>query len=534
MDQTLRPVLKVVGGRQSGAARFEPAQAPQTVTLVVENMRCGSCMAAVEKALMATPGVESARANLSAKRVTASYDASATEPERLVAALDRAGFHAAEAAYVPDDAARAQTSDLLRRLGVAGFAAANVMLLSVSVWAGLASDMDRSAAALFHWLSALIALPAIVYAGQPFFRSAAAALRAHRLNMDVPISLGIVLASAMSLFQTLRGGDQVYFDAAIMLTFFLLIGRYLDESVRVRAKGAAENLLGLKALAATVMGEDGKPRRMSARALMPGMRVLVAAGERIPIDGRVVSGTSEIEESLITGETIPRVVHADATVHAGTVNITTPIEVVATATDEGTLIAEIARLMQAAEQGRGRYVRLADRAARIYAPAVHILGAVTFVGWMLAGAGWEQALTTAIAVLIITCPCALALAVPAVQVAATGRLFAKGVIVKAPDALERLAETDTVVLDKTGTLTLGVPRLIDPSTVDCERIAAGRLAGRPQPSPLLQSHRRCGKRARPGTCLAQRGARGGGFGARCGYAHWRGAPRLSRMDRDCR
>jgi len=466
MDQTLKPRLEVVGGRQSGAVRFEPAHTPQTVTLIVENMRCGSCMVAVEKALLATAGVESARANLSAKRVTASYDASATDPEHLVAALDRAGFHAAEATYTPDETASAQASDLLRRLGVAGFAAANVMLLSVSVWAGLASDMNRSAAALFHWLSALIALPAIVYAGQPFFRSAGAALRAKRLNMDVPISLGIILASAMSLFQTVRGGDQVYFDAAIMLTFFLLIGRYLDESVRVKAKGAAENLLGLKALSATVMGEDGKPRRLPARALMPGMRVLVAAGERIPVDGRVISGTSDIEESLITGETVPRLVRANATVHAGTVNITTPIEVEATATDEGTLIAEIARLMQAAEQGRGRYVRLADRAAAVYAPAVHILGAMTFIGWTLMGVGWEQALTYAIAVLIITCPCALALAVPAVQVAATGRLFAKGVIVKAPNALERLAETDTVVLDKTGTLTLGEPRLIAPETID--------------------------------------------------------------------
>jgi len=231
-------------------------------------------------------------------------------------------------------------------------------------------------------------MPAIAYAGQPFFRSALGAIRSGRLNMDVPISLGIILATAMSLFQTMRGGDQVYFDAAIMLTFFLLIGRYLDESVRVRAKGAAENLLGLKALAATVIGADGKPRRVPARALTPGMRVLVAAGERIPVDGRVTSGTSEIEESLITGETLPRLVRENVTVHAGTVNITTPIEVEATATDEGTLIAEIARLMQTAEQGRGRYVRLADRAARIYAPGVHILGAVTFLGWMLAGAGW--------------------------------------------------------------------------------------------------------------------------------------------------
>ena len=152
--------------------------------------------------------------------------------------------------------------------------------------------------------------------------------------------------------------------------------------------------------------------------------------------------------------------------HAGTVNITTAIEVEATATDEGTLIAEIARLMQAAEQGRGRYVRLADRAARIYAPAVHLLGATTFIAWMLAGAGWETSLTYAIAVLIITCPCALALAVPAVQVAATGRLFAKGVIVKAPDALERLSEIDTVVFDKTGTLTLGEPRLLKAEAVD--------------------------------------------------------------------
>src|SRR5665648_546612 len=159
------------------------------------------------------------------------------------------------------------------------------MLLSVSVWAGIASDMDQSAADLFHWISALIAMPAIAYAAQPFFRSAVSALKARRLNMDVPISLGIILATTMSLFQTVRGTEQVYFDAAITLTFFLLIGRYLDEKVRVRARGAAENLLGLKALAASVIGEDGMVRRVAARALLPGMRVQIPAGERIPVDG---------------------------------------------------------------------------------------------------------------------------------------------------------------------------------------------------------------------------------------------------------
>ena len=466
MDKALKPHLKVVVGGREAAPSPAPSPVPvNTVTLIVENMRCGGCMSAVEKALLASPGVESARANLSAKHVTARYDATATDPEQLTTALERAGFHAAEAMHSRDEADANRAADLLRRVGVAGFAAANVMLLSVSVWAGLASDMDASAQALFHWLSALIALPAIAYSGQPFYRSALGAIRAGRVNMDVPISLGIVLASAMSLFQTMRGGDQVYFDAAIMLTFFLLIGRYLDETVRVRAKGAAENLLGLKALSATVIGDDGVTRRMPARTLHAGLRVLVAAGERIPVDGLVSVGDSEIEESLITGETLPRLVSVGADVHAGTLNLSQSIEIEATATDEGTLIAEIARLMQAAEQDRGRYVRLADRAAQVYAPAVHLLGATTFVGWMIAGAGWETALTYGIAVLIITCPCALALAVPAVQVAATGRLFAKGVIVKAPDALERLAEIDTVVLDKTGTLTLGEPQLVAPETI---------------------------------------------------------------------
>ena len=226
MDQTVTRPLAVGGARPAHSVRS------QDVTLIVENMRCGGCMASVERALMAAPGVLNARVNLSAKRVAVHFDAQRTDVEHLTGALERAGFRAAEAAASREPGPRPADSDLLRRLGVAGFAAANVMLLSVSVWAGLASDMDRSAAELFHWLSALIALPAIVYAGQPFFRSAIAAIRAKRLNMDVPISLGIILASSMSLFQTIRGGNQVYFDAAITLTFFLLIGRYLDERAR--------------------------------------------------------------------------------------------------------------------------------------------------------------------------------------------------------------------------------------------------------------------------------------------------------------
>jgi Cu2+-exporting ATPase len=449
-----------------------PACAPKTVSLIVENMTCGSCMGRIERALRATPGVSAARASLAAKRVAVTFDENATEPLQLIEALDRSGYRAAELVGHADESTAERADDLLRRLGVAGFAAANVMLLSEVVWFGAVTDMDQSATDLFHWLSALFAMPAIAYAAQPFFRSALDGLRARRLNMDVPISLGIGLATIMSLFQTIRGTDQVYFDAAISLTFFLLIGRYLDEKVRVRARGAAENLLGLKALAADVVDADGKVRRLPARALLPGMRVQVAAGERIPVDGRVLDGETHVDTSLITGESVPRPMATGGIVQAGTVNLTRAILVEATATDDNTLLAEIARLIAAAEQGRGQYVRLADRAAQLYAPAVHILGAATLLGWLIVGGGFEQALTYAVAVLIITCPCALALAVPAVQVAATGRLFAKGVIVKAADGLERLSEVDTIVLDKTGTLTRGEPSLANADEIDDVTLAA--------------------------------------------------------------
>ena len=442
-----------------------------TVTLIVDSMVCGTCMISVEETLRRQPGVVSARVNLTTKRVLVTFDRTRSTVERLMDVLDAAGFPAAELVDGREASEHARDQDFLRRLGVAGFAAANIMLLSVSVWAGTASDMGAAVQGLFHWLSALIALPAVAYAGQPFFRSAAQAIKGRRLNMDVPISLGVLLATGMSLYQTARGSEQVYFDAAVTLLFFLLIGRFLDQRMRTRAAGAAANLLGLKAAMATVVRADGTTERVSARGLSEGDSLLVSAGERLAADGRITKGVSEIEESLITGESVPRHVASGDEVYAGTLNTTGPIVVTVTATGQSTLLAEISRLMEAAEQGRGRYVRLADRAARMYAPAVHILGALTFAGWLAVGAGWETALTTAIAVLIITCPCALALAVPAVQVAAASRLMARGIIVKSADGLERMAEVDTIVLDKTGTLSLGEPRLLAPDGLDRETIA---------------------------------------------------------------
>lgn len=443
------------------------AAAPQwvTTTLAVANMHCGGCMRKVEAALAAVPGVVSARANLSAKRVSAVHLPSQGQAAVLIDALDRAGFAAAELA-LSNDSQESSDRDFLRRIGVAGFAAANVMLLSVSVWASRGADMSPSVQSLFHWLSALIALPAIAYAGVPFFRSAAQALSQRRVNMDVPISLGVSLATLMSVYQSIRGSEQVYFDAAITLLLFLLLGRFLDHRMRTRAAGAAANLIGLTGSSATIVQADGATLRVSAKGLAPGMRILTAAGERFAADGTLIEGTGEVDQSLITGESAPRRIEPGAFVYAGAINLSAPMLIEATSTKDNTLLAEIARLMAIAEQARGRYVRLADRAAKLYAPMVHALGLVTFFGWLMAGHGWESALTAAIAVLIITCPCALALAVPVVQVAAASRLFARGVLIKSPDALERLADVDTVVFDKTGTLTLGRPSISNTQSID--------------------------------------------------------------------
>ena len=446
-------------------AAFSKSEEPRTVMLAVPDMHCGGCMRKVERVLLAVPGVSGARANLSAKRVSISCAASSANAERFIDELRDAGFPAALVLQGGPTEPASADQDYLRRLGVAGFAAANIMLLSVAVWSGRAGDMPASLQTVFHWLSALIALPAIAYAGQPFFSSARRALAKRRLNMDVPISLGVSLATAMSLYQTMRGSEQVYFDAAITLLFFLLIGRALDQRMRQRAASAAENLLGLRVPSTSAIDDSGVVTRIPTTDVRPGQLLLIAAGERIPVDARLLGGTTDIDESLITGESRPRRTLVGDQLYCGTINLTAPVEAVATAVADNTLLAEIARLIATAEQARGRYVRLADRAARLYAPAVHVLGAATFIGWILAGYGWEPALTAAIAVLIITCPCALALAVPAVQVVATGRLFRSGVVLKAADGLERLAEIDTIVFDKTGTLTLGEPRVLNAATL---------------------------------------------------------------------
>lgn len=477
------------------AAPAEPARPiPQDVQIALSlpGIHCSACIATVERELNAQPGVEDARVNLTLKRamVKAAPDLRAAD---LIPVLERAGFEAHEldpgslSATQSDKAGR----DLLMRLAVAGFASMNVMLLSVSVWSG-ATDATRD---MFHWISAAIALPAIAFSAQPFFANAWSALRVGRLNMDVPIVLAILLALATSLWETALSGEHAYFDAALTLTFFLLAGRYLDYRTRAAARSAAEELTALEVPRAIRLA-DGQEVEVPVATLSVGDLILVRPGGRMPVDGEIVSGQSELDRSLLTGETLPVFAETGLTVSAGEVNLTGPLTVRATAVGEDTSLHRMADLVAIAESGRSRYTSLADKAAKLYAPGVHILSALSFLGWYIYSGDIRTALNIAAAVLIITCPCALGLAVPAVTTAASGRLFRKGMLIKHATALERLAEVDTVVFDKTGTLTSGTPELTnlaDHAPGDLEiALALAEASSHPLSVALAQAARQAG------------------------------------------
>ena len=445
-----------------------PASEVHTL-LAVPGMHCAGCMGKVERGLCAVPGVSSARVNLSSRTVSVAHDP-ALDDHALVLALASIGFEAQPRGEEPAQRISA-ARPLLGPLAVAGFATMNVMLLSVSVWSGA----EGSTRELFHWLSAAIGVPAVAYAGMPFFRSAWSALRRRTTNMDVPISIGVIVATGLSLYETVRGGEHAWFESALMLLTFLLAGRALDAMMRDRARAGVDALLSQAAQGAMVVRDDGTLGWVRAEALAAGMLMRVAAGERLAADGEIAAGESRFDQSLLTGESAPVPAGAGERVLAGTLNLDAPVDVRVTHSGRNTTLAEIARLMEASTQSRSRYVRIADRASRLYAPAVHTLAAATVAGWLLAGASVYQALVIGVAVLIITCPCALGLAVPVAQVVASGALMRAGIMVKDGSAIERLAPTDRALFDKTGTLTLGeaVP---DPAALDALPPAAAEVA----------------------------------------------------------
>ena len=508
------------------AERPAPAAAPPAadVALQLPGLRCAGCVTAAERALLAHPAVTAARVNLTLKRATVSTGGAVSAPV-LAEHLAARGIEAHEldaARLEADDGAR----DLAMRLGVAGFAMMNVMLLSVAVWSG-AADATRQ---MFHLISAAIAVPAVAFSARPFFASALGALRGGRLNMDVPISLAIALAVAMSLHEARAGGEHAWFDAALSLTFFLLAGRYLERRARGAARSAAAELAALEVPRAALL-VDGAERVVDAARLRPGDLVRVRPGQRLPADGAVEAGASEIDRSLLTGETVPAAAAPGTAVAAGEVNLTGPLDVRVARAGADTALRRIAGLVAAAESARSRHASLADRAARVYAPAVHLLAAAALAGWWLGTGDLRLSLGVAVAVLIITCPCALGLAVPAVGAAASGRLFRRGLMITSDTALERLAEVDLVVFDKTGTLTEGRPVLAGAPPEEALALAAGLAAGSAHPlaRALVAAAEARGIAPSPVAALRERPGLGvegrhEGRRVRLGRAAWVGAP----------
>jgi Cu2+-exporting ATPase len=451
------------------------------LVLSLPTAHCAACLSTVESGLQAVPGVRSARVNLTQKRVSVDADAGVSA-DALVAVLGKLGYeaHELDAGLLSATETDRQGRELLMRLGVAGFSMMNVMLLSVAVWSG-AEGVTRD---MFHWISAAIAIPTVIFAGQPFFRSAWASLKAGRLGMDVPISLAIILATSISLYETTQSGHHAYFDAAVMLTFFLLAGRYLDHRTRAVARSAAEELAALEVPRAVVL-RGGAEVLLPTSMVSPGDLVLVRPGGRMPVDGVVTEGTSELDRSLLTGESLPAFAGPGTVVSAGEVNLTGPLTLRVTAAGRDSSLHRMADLVAIAESAKTRYTSLADRAARLYSPGVHLLSFSAFGYWMWAtGGDLRYAVNISAAVLIITCPCALGLAVPAVVTAASGRLFRRGLLIKHGTALERLAEVDTVVFDKTGTLTLGQPVPMDLSSVAPDVLAVAAGLARASAHPL--------------------------------------------------
>ncbi|MDE2361569.1 MAG: cadmium-translocating P-type ATPase [Hyphomicrobiales bacterium] len=458
------------------------------IDFAIDGMTCAACIPEIENALKKIPGVAQARVNYSNSRLALGWKNDELDPAVAVEKLRVMGYVAH-----PFELAEAESRDaeqaryLMRCLAVAGFAAMNVMLLSVSVWAGNISDITPETRDMFHWVSALIALPAAAFAGRPFFTSALGALRRRSLNMDVPISLGITLALGMSVVETARHAPAAYFDSALMLIFFLLCGRYLEQAMRQRTRAVAGNVAALRSPLATRIAADGALVQTPTARIEAGDLVLVRPGERAPVDGRVVSGASEVDESIVTGETAHRRIGVGDEIYAGVMNFSGALQVRARAAGAGGFLDEIERLLEGAASARSRYVGIAERASKIYAPVVHLTALATAAGWLLLGASVHDAVVTAIAVLIITCPCALALAVPAVHVVTSGALFRSGVLLNGGHAVERLAEVDTIVFDKTGTLTLPEPRVANADEFPADLVEIAARLARSSRHPLARA-----------------------------------------------
>jgi Cu2+-exporting ATPase len=438
--------------RQTGGQEREAA-------LILEGIVCAACVWLNERHLASLPGVLDVAINYSTHRARVRWDESRIHLSRILQAVSEIGYLAH-----PYDPGRAQEilererRLHLRRLAVAAGFGMQVMILAVALYAGAFTGIESEFETLFHWLSLALVLPVLGYSAQPFFRSAWRDLRQRRVGMDVPVSLGLSIAFAGSMWATVSGHGEVYFDSVAMFVFFLLTGRYFELTGRKRAAEVSEALVHMLPATATRL-VNGEQEALPASELSSGDLVLVRPGESVPADGHVHAGRSSVDESLLTGESLPLAKAPGASLIGGSINIESPLTMRVDRTGEDTMLSAILRLLDRAQTEKPAIAAAADRAAAWFVARVLLLAAGVTLFWVFYDpARW---LPITIAVLVVTCPCALSLATPTAITAATGRLMRLGLVTTRGHALETLARANTFVFDKTGTLTHGRLILLD-------------------------------------------------------------------------
>jgi len=431
---------------------FGPLDAAGAAELDVVGMRCASCAWLIERYLGHRPGVAEVRVSYATSTASLRWDPATTSLGAVLAALQRIGYRARPAEPRLRALQEGREARVLHlRTGIALLLAMNVMLASLALYAGEWQGMSGSARDALRILAGTLAVPVVLWAGWPFLRGALAALRAGRATMDTLVAVGSVAALAASLVGLARGGP-VYFDSAAMIVALVLLGRSIEQGARHRGMRAVRGLLALEPEMARLA--DGEVV-MPAADLHPGQEVAVRPGERFPCDGAVLAGTSEVDESLLTGESRSRAVAPGDAVHGGALNTWGVLRVRADRVGAETAVARIVRAVERALASRAPVERLADRVTGVFVPAVLLLGAATAVGWYLAAGGWGHAVMTGVAVVVVACPCALGLATPAALVVALGGAARRGIFFRDAEVLERAAAVRRVAFDKTGTLTDG-------------------------------------------------------------------------------
>jgi Cu2+-exporting ATPase len=432
----------------------DTTRSEREINLLVEGIHCAACVWLIENGVKALPGVEEARVNLTGRRLKVRWDNSRLQLSRILGRLGDIGYAAVP--FDPESAEgglRRQNRAMLYRLAFAGFAAMNLMWISIALYSGADRGEFRG---LFHWVGLALATPTLLYSGQPFFRGAWNGLRSGHLGMDLPIAIGASITYLYSLFVTVAGSQvgEVYWDTVVNFLFVILVGRFLESLSKREAVAATQRLFDLQPRVATVVREQ-EEQVVPVRSVVVGETVLIRPGERVPVDGEIIDGRSGLDESMLTGESRAVSKSSGDMVSAGTINGAGVLRVRATATLRDTALGRIIQLVEDAQSSRAPIQRLADRIVPWFVALTLGLATLTFLIWI--GTGFEIALMAATSVLIITCPCAFGMATPMAIAVASGRGAASGILVKNGAVLERLSGIGHVVFDKTGTLTEGRP-----------------------------------------------------------------------------